>query len=98
MDFLNIGPFEVILILILAFLFFGPEKLPSMAAKAGKVYRDLRKATFDLSKTINEEISTETRAEKETKNLSAPEPSEKTSPDGSQPATSLPKSDEKPHE
>ena len=43
----------------LAFLFFGPEKLPGMAAKAGKLYRNFRKATFDLSKTITDEVSSE---------------------------------------
>jgi len=59
MNFLGIGPLEIAIILILAFLFFGPEKLPGMAAKAGKLYRNFRKATFDLSKTITDEVSTE---------------------------------------
>lgn len=98
MDFMGIGPFELILILILAFLFFGPEKLPSMAAKAGRWYRSFRKATFDLSKTISEELSTETKTEKEPKTLSAPEANEKRDPASNQTTTPTSKSDENPHE
>jgi sec-independent protein translocase protein TatB len=59
MSFLGMGPLEILLILILGFLFFGPEKLPQMAAKAGKLYRSFRKATFDLSKSITSEVDSE---------------------------------------
>ena len=59
MDFMGIGPLEILLILILGFLFLGPKKLPEMAAKAGRMYRNFRKATFDLSKSITEEIPPE---------------------------------------
>ncbi len=61
MDFLGIGPLEIVIILILGFLFFGPEKLPGMAAKAGKLYRNFRKATFDLTRTITNEVSTDSK-------------------------------------
>lgn len=57
MDFLGIGPFELLLILVLAFLFFGPEKLPGMAAKAGRLYRKLKKASTDFSKSFTDELS-----------------------------------------
>ena len=59
MEFMGIGPLEILLILILGFLFFGPEKLPEMAAKAGRLYRNLRKAKFDLSRSISEDLSSE---------------------------------------
>jgi len=59
MDFLGIGPFEIVLIIILAFLFFGPEKLPEIAAKAGKLYRNLKQTTSDITREISEEISAE---------------------------------------
>ena len=59
MDFLGIGALEVILILVLGFLFFGPEKLPGMAAKAGKWYRNFTRAANNFSKTLNEEIEDE---------------------------------------
>jgi len=98
MDFMGIGPFELILILILGFLFFGPEKLPGMAAKAGRLYRNFRKATFDLSKTISEDISTEIKPENTTKNLPEPESSEKASTTSTQTENPAPKPDENLHE
>ena len=58
MNFMGMGPLEILLILILGFLFFGPEKLPTMAAKAGRLYRNFKKASFDLTKTITEDLST----------------------------------------
>jgi Sec-independent protein translocase protein TatA len=59
MDFMGIGPLEIILILLLGFLFFGPEKLPGMAAKAGKWYRNFTRAANNFTKTLNEEIEQE---------------------------------------
>ena len=59
------GPLEILLILILGFLFFGPEKLPQMAAKAGKLYRSLKKATVDLSRSITSEVDSEGKTLKE---------------------------------
>ena len=95
---MGIGPFELILILILGFLFFGPEKLPGMAAKAGRLYRNFRKATFDLSKTISEDISTEIKSENTTKSLSGQSPSEKASNPSTQTENPAPKPDENLHE
>ena len=59
MDFMGIGPLEVLLVLIVGFLLLGPDKLPGMAAKAGRLYRNLKRATFDLTKTITEDVSSE---------------------------------------
>jgi sec-independent protein translocase protein TatB len=62
MDFLGMGPLEILLILILGFLFLGPEKLPQMAAKAGQLYRKFKKASFDLTRTITEDLAEEKKA------------------------------------
>ncbi|MCK4331490.1 MAG: twin-arginine translocase TatA/TatE family subunit, partial [Dehalococcoidia bacterium] len=59
MDFMGIGPLEVLLVLIIGFLLLGPDKLPGMAAKAGQLYRNFKKATFDLTKAISEDVSSE---------------------------------------
>ena len=59
MDFMGIGPLEVLLVLIIGFLLLGPDKLPGMAAKAGQLYRNFKKATFNLTKTITEDLSSE---------------------------------------
>lgn len=65
MDFLGMGPLEILLILILGFLFFGPEKLPQMAAKAGQLYRKFRKASFDVTRTITEDLAEEKKTMEE---------------------------------
>ena len=62
MDFMGIGPLEVLLVLIIGFLLLGPDKLPGMAAKAGQLYRNFKEATFDLTKTISEDVSSEKKA------------------------------------
>lgn len=62
MDFMGMGPLEILLVLIVGLLVLGPEKLPAMAAKAGELYRKLTKVTSTLSKSITEEISAETKA------------------------------------
>ena len=59
MDFMGIGPLELLLVLIIGFLLLGPDKLPEMASKAGQLYRNFKKATFDLSKTITADLSAE---------------------------------------
>ena len=73
-NFMGIGPIELLVIIILAFLFFGPEKLPGMAVKAGKLYRSFRKATSELSRTLSEELSVEDKPDKESKISALPGP------------------------
>jgi len=64
MNFMGIGPLELLLILIIGFLFFGPDELPEVAARAGRLFRNFKKVTSDLSKTISEELTTESKAER----------------------------------
>ncbi|MBN2462135.1 MAG: twin-arginine translocase TatA/TatE family subunit [Dehalococcoidia bacterium] len=52
------GFLELLLILILGVIFIGPDKLPEMAAKAGQLFRSFKKTTFDLTKSITEELPT----------------------------------------
>jgi Tat protein translocase TatB subunit len=42
MDFLGIGPLELIVVLIIALIVVGPERLPQLAQSVGKTMRDLR--------------------------------------------------------
>ncbi len=69
MDFMGIGPLELLLVLILGFLFFGPEKLPEIAAKVGKFYRNFSRSANNFTRTINEELIKETEAIKKDKDL-----------------------------
>ena len=44
----NIGPGELIFILIIALVLLGPGKLPDVASSLGKRVREFRKAATDL--------------------------------------------------
>jgi TatA/E family protein of Tat protein translocase len=59
MDFLGIGPMEIILILIIGLLIFGPEKLPQIGRDLGKTLRSFKKATTDISVEVSRELEKE---------------------------------------
>ena len=44
----NIGPEELILILVVALIVFGPKRLPEIGRTVGKAMREFRKATQDI--------------------------------------------------
>ena len=44
----NIGPFELILILGVILVVFGPGKLPEIGAAVGRSFREFRNATSDV--------------------------------------------------
>jgi sec-independent protein translocase protein TatB len=52
----NIGPGELIVILILALVLLGPDKLPEVARSIGKGMKELRRATEDIRNTVEQEI------------------------------------------
>ncbi len=49
---LNIGPAEIVVILVLALLVFGPSRLPEMGRSLGRTVRDFRKATESVTKEL----------------------------------------------
>lgn len=54
MEILGIGPLELIVILIIALAVFGPDKLPEIGAKLGHSLRDMRRATREFSREIEQ--------------------------------------------
>jgi sec-independent protein translocase protein TatA len=50
----NVGPTELMVILVLALIVFGPKKLPEMGKSIGKGLREFRKAQMDIRKEISE--------------------------------------------
>ncbi len=54
MNFLNIGPMELLFILILALIVFGPSRLPEIGRALGKSLREFRQMTQEFSKTLSE--------------------------------------------
>ena len=59
MNFLGMGPMELVLIMVLALIVFGPGKLPEIAGQIGKMVRDFRSATSEMSTEFNKAFSLE---------------------------------------
>lgn len=55
----NIGFPELILILVIALLIFGPKKLPEIGKSIGRAIAELKRASNELKETIEEEIRAE---------------------------------------
>ena len=53
---MKIGFTELLVVVIVAFVFIGPNQLPEYARKLGKMLRELRKYTSTASKDIQENI------------------------------------------
>ena len=51
---LNIGPQELLLILVVALVVVGPQRLPELSRSIGKALRSLRAAQDEVRKTVNE--------------------------------------------
>lgn len=49
MEFFGMGPGELLVIVILALVLFGPGKLPEIAANVGRAVREFRNATRELT-------------------------------------------------
>jgi sec-independent protein translocase protein TatA len=54
--FENIGGPELLLILIVIFLFFGAKKIPDIAKGLGQGIREFRKAARDIQEEVNKEV------------------------------------------
>lgn len=63
MDILGVGFPELIFILIIAMMIFGPRRLPEIAAKAGKIVRDIRGMSQGLLLEWQREITVAARLE-----------------------------------
>jgi TatA/E family protein of Tat protein translocase len=54
----NIGPLELVIILVIALLILGPGKLPDVGAALGKSIREFRKASSDVQEAVNVNVET----------------------------------------
>lgn len=54
--FNNLGWAEVAVLAVLALLIFGPERLPKVAADAGRLLRELRKMAKGVTSDIRSEM------------------------------------------
>ncbi len=60
----SLGSTELLFILVVALIFFGPRKLPTLARSMGKSLAEFRKASDDFKRTWEREVALESaRAE-----------------------------------
>ncbi len=57
MEFLGIGPLEFLVIVIIALIVVGPERLPEIARAIGKTLRDLRAMSEGLTAEWQQELN-----------------------------------------
>ncbi len=48
----NIGLPEIIMVIIIALVVFGPKRLPEMGRQVGKAIREFRAATSDIRREV----------------------------------------------
>ena len=77
MDFIGVGGWEILLIIIVALIILGPTKLPEIARNLGKISRVLKKTSYDLTTTITREIE----ENEKTASKSSPKPDDSQKPD-----------------
>jgi Tat protein translocase TatB subunit len=61
-DFLGIGGWELLLIIIIGLIVVGPNKIPEIARKAGKVMAGIKKTTSELMSEVTREVEAEKKA------------------------------------
>lgn len=66
----SIGMPELIIILVIALIIFGPRKLPELGKSLGRSLSEFKKASTDLQNTLEQEIKIEEQKEAEHKTKS----------------------------
>jgi sec-independent protein translocase protein TatA len=92
----GIGTPELIVILVIALIIFGPKNLPKIGRSLGKSLREFKKATNDLTSAMEEDLTGPPRnitpkvqqeIEEEEEQEQNSEKEEKTDPDNARPAS-----------
>jgi len=52
----NIGPVELVIVLVIALLVIGPGKLPDVGSALGKSIREFREATKDVQESVTLDV------------------------------------------
>ncbi len=73
----SLGIGEVLVILVIALIIFGPRKLPSMAQTLGKTLGQFRKASEDFKRSWEQEVTMEEKRLSASTPPPAPPPSVK---------------------
>jgi TatA/E family protein of Tat protein translocase len=63
----SIGMPELVIILVIALIIFGPRKLPELGRSLGRSLGEFKKASNELRSTLEEEVRVEEQKEQRTK-------------------------------
>ena len=63
----SIGMPELIIILVIALIIFGPRKLPELGKSLGRSLNEFKRASTELQNTLEQEISLEEQKERQVK-------------------------------
>jgi sec-independent protein translocase protein TatA len=87
-----IGMPELIIILVIALIIFGPRKLPELGKSLGRSLNEFKKASTDLQNTLEQEIRLEEQkeqAEQARPRAESARPPEASAPSAGSPAASV---------
>jgi Tat protein translocase TatB subunit len=70
----GIGFQEMLLILVVVLIFFGPKRLPDLAKSLGKGLAEFKKASEEVKKNIDEVMKEEAPKEEAPKEETTPRP------------------------
>jgi sec-independent protein translocase protein TatB len=59
MDLMGVGTAEVLMILLVALLVIGPNKVVEFARTMGKITRTIKKMSFDVTTSLTKELELE---------------------------------------
>jgi sec-independent protein translocase protein TatA len=59
MNFLDMGFWEILLIIVVALIIWGPGKIPEIARNLGKFMNAMKKMSFDLTTQVRKELEAE---------------------------------------
>jgi Tat protein translocase TatB subunit len=79
-----IGPEKIIVVLVIALVVLGPERLPQVARQAGRAYREFRRVTSGLEAEVRGALQEPMRA------FSEPHPAERSGGSGGPATTTSP--------
>lgn len=69
----TLGGQEIIFILVIALIVFGPKKLPEIGKSIGRMMNEFRKASNDFRRTLEDEVEADKTRSSETAPPAAPE-------------------------
>ncbi len=67
-----IGPWEIVLVVVLALLIFGPKKLPDLGSSLGRSITGFRKGLKETTEDVKSAMKEDVSAEPEASQTAAP--------------------------